>query len=249
VVEFRAAADRDLRDILDGDLDVMVTREAGVVRYAAGRGDWRVVPLPWDRLYVLASPVRIRTGTGSRLDADAQAALARDAVRDDARAPERPGGSWWTIQCASETLPPTAGTVRPAPAPGPSAVLAPVGDRVAADLVARLVARADDELADLLGERQAAVRAGALDATGFAGRFAAGQAAAFVLPLPARPLDRCRAAADLRTRAPWLAESGSVSADALVPLVETRAYLLLREAPDVTLEHEAEVRLVPGRRR
>jgi len=244
VVEFRAAAHRDPRDMLDGDVDVMITREAGVMRYAAGRGDWRVVPLPWDRVYVLASPVRIRSGTSSRLDADAQAALARDAVRDEARAPERADAGWWAIRCANDVPEPAAGAARPAA--GSSAVVAPAGDRVAGDLVARLVARADHELTDLLGARPAGTRAAAPEAAEFATQFAAGQAAAFVLPLPARPLDRCRAAADLRTRAPWLAASGSVVADALVPLVETRAYLLLRQAPAVTLGHDAEVRVVPG---
>jgi len=246
VVEFRAAGNPDPRDILDGAVDVLVTREAGVVRYAAGRGDWRVVPLPWDRVYVLASPVRIRSGTGTQLDSAVQAALARDAVRDDARAPE-PGRPWWAMPCDSEALEPAGGIARPAPARS-STLIASADDQVASDLVARLVARADDELADLLGEQGDAVRGAILTWTDYAARLAAGDAVGFVVPLPARPLDRCRAAADLRAAAPWLVVAGTAAADVLAPLVETRGHLLLRDAPGIALDHDAGVRLVPNRR-
>ncbi len=246
VVEFRAVSTPDPRDVLDRDVDVMVTREAGVVRYAAGRGDWRVVPLPWDRVYVLASPVRIRSGTGTQLDSAVQAALARDAVRDDARAPQ-PGRPWWAMPCDSGALEPAGGIARPAPARS-STLIAPADDQVAADLVARLVARADDELADLLGEQGDAVRGAILAWTDYAARLAAGDAVGFVVPLPARPLDRCRAAADLRAAAPWLVVAGTAAADVLAPLVETRGHLLLRDAPGIALDHDAGVRLVPNRR-
>jgi hypothetical protein len=244
-VEFRVARAPDPRDVLDQPVDIMVTRDAGVVRYAAGAGDWRVTPLPWDRVYVLASAVRIRSGTTVQLTPDDQAALARDAVRDDARAPGT-ARSWWATSCQAEAEEPTA-----TGSPGPDRrglVIAPADDRVAADLVARLVARADAELADLLGERGAAVRAGAADRSEYAARLAAGDAGAYVIPLPASPLDPCRAAATLRALAPWLAPTGAVAAEALAPLVETRAHLLLRDGPMVGLDHDGGVRLVPERR-
>jgi hypothetical protein len=242
VVEFRTAVTTDPRDVLDEPAGIIVTRNAGAVRYAAGRGDWRVIPLPWDRLYVLASPLRLRSGTSAPLDSSTQTSWARDAVRDDARAPE-PNPWWADARCPPDVI----GLIsRPDPIarlPFP-ALIAPADDRVASDLVARLVARADAELTDLLGSRPDGLRAGLVGRTDYAAHLATGRAPAFVVPLPARPLDACRAAAALRAGVPWL---GALSATALAPLVETRAHLLLRAAPVAHLDHDGGVRFVPGR--
>lgn len=244
VVEFRGAAASESRDVLDQTADVVVTRDAGAVRYAVGRGDWRDVPLPWDRVYLLASPVRLRSGTTAQLDSAALAALARDAVRDDARPPE-PHRWWADPPCAPDLAGPTT-DARAAGVPFAS-VLAPADDRVATDLVARLVARPDAELGRLLGTDAGGLRAGPLDPADFAAQLTAGHAPAFVLALPRRPLDGCRASAHLRARAPWLRAPEARWADALAPLVETRAHLLLRRVAAVELDRDGAVRLVPRR--
>jgi hypothetical protein len=245
LLEFRTAVAADPRDVLDQAADVIVTRDAGSVRYAAGRGDWRVVPLPWDRVYVLASPLRVRSGVTVRLDSAAQTSLARDAVRDDARAPA-PDPWWADSRCPPDALAPAS---RPDPnARGPfTAVILPAGDRVAGDLVARLVARADAELADLMGSRSRGLRAGPAGPADFAAQLATGHAPAYVFPLPRHPLDPCRATAELRASVPWLDAQGGWSGDALVPLVETRAHLLVRDAPVAYLDQDGGVRLVPVR--
>jgi len=245
LLEFRTAVAADPRDVLDQPADVIVTRDAGTVRYAAGRGDWRVVPLPWDRVYVLASPLRVRSGVTVQLDSAAQVSLARDAVRDDARVPEQ--DAWWAdSRCPPDVLAPAA---RPDPmAQAPStAVILPAGDRVAGDLVARLVARADAELADLLGSRPRGLRAGPAGPADYAAALAAGHASAFVVPLPRHPLDACRAAVELRASAPWLHADGVWAGDALAALIETRAHLLVRDVPVAHLERDGGVRLVPVR--
>jgi len=241
-LEFRTGAG-DPRDVLDQATDVAVTRDAGAVRYAEGRGDWRTVPLPWDRVYGLAAPVRSRSGTTTQLDAVTQGALARDAVRDDARAPE-PNPWWADPRCPPET--PGVADSAEAPPAHPSVVV-PDGDRVATDLVSRLVARSDAELADLLGVRPGPLRAEPLPQAPYHRRLAAGDAVAFVILLPGDPLDRCRAAAELRASARWLHQLGAWSANALAPLVETRAHMLLRGNTAAQLDGDGGVRLVPGR--
>src|SRR5690606_3343963 len=97
--EFRAGG-ADARNALDAGVDVLVTRAPEAADYAAGSGAFLVLPLLWDRAYVLAAP-----GAGARDPAFRAAAkgggehlprfvlppaapleaLARDAVRADAR--------------------------------------------------------------------------------------------------------------------------------------------------------------------
>jgi len=73
-----------------------------------------------------------------------------------------------------------------------------------------------------------------------------GAALAFVVALPAQPLDPCRAIARLATAAPWLRDAtGGIPAAALAPLVETRGVLLLRGTPHAYTEADGGVRLLP----
>lgn len=240
VLEFRAALGADPRDLLDGDADVLVARDPAVQRYAAGRGDWRVVPLPWDRVAVLLSPARMAPGIATQLERQDRLALARDAVRAEARAPEEP--DWWSAgSCGG---PPAA-----APPSGPFAprVVFPRDDAVARDLADRLVARADVELAALVGATTPlAPRTAGVDSAAFAAALAAGRDLAFVVALPSAPPDPCRAAAALRLRAPWLAgPDGTLPPNALVPLVETRSSLLLRGPVFIQTDRDGGVRLTP----
>jgi hypothetical protein len=73
----------DARDALDQDIGVLVTRDRPVEAYAAAHTGLAVVPLSWDRTYLLVVPRGRQTpdsaGTSIR------AALAADALRADAR--------------------------------------------------------------------------------------------------------------------------------------------------------------------
>lgn len=73
----------DARDLLDGGVDLLITRDRALRDYAATLKDFTVVALPWDRTYVYVTP----EAGGTRLDGLEQ------AVRAEARRPE--GGFWW----------------------------------------------------------------------------------------------------------------------------------------------------------
>jgi hypothetical protein len=245
VLLFRHGSGSDPRDFIDSGADVLPTREGGVLRYAAARPGWRVVPLVWDRLYALLSPARVSATVTAELDADTRAAFARDAVREEARPAEAPpdGREWWE----------TAGCDVATPGGTDAGVAEQVrvafsrDDPVARDLAARLVARADVELALLVGDLPASrPRAAPLGLTTYRAQLAAGAGLAFVAALPLRPLDHCRAIADLLASAPWLAgTSGAVAHGAVAPLVETRGYLLLRTGIAARLDGDGGARLVP----
>jgi hypothetical protein len=126
----------DVRDLLDSGVDLLVTRDLGLVEYAAGHRDLRIFPLPWSRTYVLvqpstADPLRVA------LNADSvRESLARDAVKADAR----PASGRETAACRSR-------------APVPAALPAPrivylAADSVARGLAERIVAL-DSQDADL----------------------------------------------------------------------------------------------------
>jgi len=237
-LEFRRSHTTDPRDLIDRDLDVLVTRDPAVRRYAEGRIGWTPVPLAWDRVYGLVSPARTRDTPVTQLDEASHTALARDAVRADARVPE--SDAWW----AERVCPPhrpialVASPLR--------RVAFPRDDPVARDLADRLVARADAELTALTGISSAGTRSIALDPTTWSATLRSGTELALVLSLPRRPLDPCRAIGVLVARAPWLAgPDGRVSAATVVPLVETRASALLRHGMGAQLDGDGGIRLVP----
>jgi hypothetical protein len=83
-VEFRTVVG-DPRNALDAGVDLLVTRDPATLEYAAASGGYRSAPLPWDRVYLLLAPGdpwqgRIVAPTDGELEA-----LARDAVRVQAR--------------------------------------------------------------------------------------------------------------------------------------------------------------------
>ncbi len=122
------ATPRDLRDAVDAGADIVVTDDPATLAYVAGRTGVTSLPLPWTREYGLVL-TSANDSTAAGLTPAFKEALARDAVRIDARA---------------ATAAP-AGCVVPTPAPSHSAhpgarVAYPAGDRTAADLAARLAA-------------------------------------------------------------------------------------------------------------
>lgn len=126
----RRAAGSDPRDLLDSGADLLVTDNPTALAYARQRSELTVVPLPWDRHYLLAVPAA--GPETAPLSPGEQAALARDAVRVEARPAERPScdrpGSG---QSAAGELAARSARAR---------IVYPRGDSVARDLAARLVA-------------------------------------------------------------------------------------------------------------
>jgi hypothetical protein len=75
--------DADARDVIDRGTDVVVTRDRPAAAYARARPGLVVVPLAWDRTYVLV--VHGLPAVPDSEMAPLRAALAADAIRADAR--------------------------------------------------------------------------------------------------------------------------------------------------------------------
>jgi hypothetical protein len=126
----RRTAGSDPRDLLDGGADLLVTDDPTALAYARQRNELTVVSLPWDRHYLFAVPAG--AGGAAPLSPEGQAALARDAVRVEARPAE-------LVRCDRATPEPSpSGTV--AAHSAPIRIVYPRGDPVARDLAARLLA-------------------------------------------------------------------------------------------------------------
>jgi hypothetical protein len=251
VVRFRASDGSDVRDHLDRDVDLLVTANPRALAYAASRPGLIVRPLPWDRTYVLMSRVRMESEIemDSGLPPAVRSALARDAVRAPSRGSETP--YWWqdVAECQLP-LPRVFPPVRPLTA---NRIVYDETDPVARDIAQRMVALLDGALVDgqpfdargLFGnasDRRRRFTAVGMDPERFAREIAAGHERAFVTAVARRSVDACGAVASLVKRMPWLAadvargEAGQPSARAdrlgldriLVPLVDTRAHLVVR---------------------
>src|SRR5262249_46477804 len=81
----------DPRDLLDRDIDLLLTRNPVALDYAATLPQFQSVPLPWQRTHVLLTPGRSRPSPS--LSPEARQVLADDAVRGEARGAQEP--FWW----------------------------------------------------------------------------------------------------------------------------------------------------------
>ena len=204
VLRFRALRSGDARDALDAGADVVLSDDAATDGYARTRGDLEVRPLPWERTYALIAP----DGAWPHVDRDA---LARDAVRADARAAgELPRDE---LACAGGAGPAVPRPRSPRPTGRARRIVYPRGDATARDLADRLVALAESTL----------VAAG-LSRDAFAAELRSGAAAGYVISLARASLDFCGETEALRRRAPWLAIG------AVVPLVDVRRRVVVRDA-------------------
>ena len=239
---------RNARDRIDAGDDIIITDDPAAIAYARARPELVVVPLPWDRLYVLASPRHV-DGAGSPSSSAAaagRAALARDAMRGDARAAESP---WWFA--AAESCPgasPSAPTA--APSTGGRIVFHSMdtGARAIAERLAALAeiggGNADAGLGALAPELLAngkRVTAVGLMAGGFDATLRQGDDLAYVIDVPAHSLTPCADLAALREAIPWL----GADARALVPLVEARDHAILRrDRVSIVIDWNGAVRVI-----
>jgi hypothetical protein len=235
----------DARDVLRGGYDVLVTSDQSAVDYAAPQPSYVAIPLPWDRSYVLFSTTRVRElrtgGTPDPLPSNLLEALARDAVRSDARGHESP--AWWDdLAACGETSPMPGGLPRVPPGAyrtsGPKRIVYPAADPVARGLANRIVALASEgaaasqEAASLiaavpgLAEAETQLLTAGLSGDGLEASLRYGEEFAYIVPLPHIVLDPCFAARKLASRVEWLAPRLRHLAAALVPLVETRRHVV-----------------------
>ncbi len=251
-IAFQSFADADPRDLLDSGADVLVTGDPAALDYAAARGDFASAPLAWDRSYVLLSTTRVRAlvaaagateGVIEPLPADLLEQLAGDAVRGDARAHLPP--AWWEDPACGPVRLRVGGELPPIPPgayqiSGPRRIVYERGDGVARDLAERLVAIAS-LAARPSGPAQALARAlpGLLEAGrpllavglepgDFDAALAGGTEFAFVLGLPRQVYDPCAGLWGLAARVQWLEFHWLEPGDVVLPLVDTRRYVITR---------------------
>ncbi len=236
-VVFRLTAG-DPRNAVDAGVDLLVTRDPATLDYAAAGGGYQRAPLPWDRAYLLLVPGRVSGRDHGGPTPAALRALARDAVRVEARPAEAPPGGM-------EACPPVGAPADPGFAPGgpgpglvsvsggtsagQRAVVFPGDDATAAGLAQRLVALArtpetEPWVAATLAASGAPISARGLPGDAFGQALERGDAAAFILPVQrTTATSPCGLFSEARRRAPWLRTAGTV------PLVETRRTVLFRE--------------------
>ena len=170
-------AGSDPRDLIDRNVDVLLTEDVSVLEYAANQETFDVVPLPWTRTYVFAGPAPVASDEvrafGER--------LADVAVRGDVRAAELPFLLEYS-SCVEQSAPAGAEPSRPQ-------IVYPSEHPIARDLAERLVALAGTGGA--FG-RVVGLRAIGLDAAAFAAALAARRDFGYVLDLPRRDLDCTR---------------------------------------------------------
>jgi hypothetical protein len=245
VIQFVETSAYDARDLLEGVIDVMITADPSVVEYASSRSRLTTFALAWDHTYVLLSTSRVqelRRGSSlGSVSSDFLDALARDAVRGDARGYRSP--SWWEDVDDCGELSETIDGLPPVPkgayaSSGVRRILYDSDDPIARDVAERLVALA---ASDPSVSHEAAVIASAVPGltsgaprltaegltSGELGRsLFAGDDFAYVIAIPRRPPDACYEVRKLLNRAPWLANLEVDFDDALIPLVDTRLHVI-----------------------
>ena len=226
-IEILVSPGRDPRDLLDGDVDVMVTSQRSAIDYAEAMLEFSSVPLPWTKTYVLASPAfspgKVPTDPREWVD------QLRDAVRSENRVSAPP--FWWqeTTGCGLVDAPVRVGLDVRFPR-----IVTSSGDETASDIAARLVALAQSPpvgppesgamasvLAPLVDLRSTLVVA-VLPPDDFHAALAAGRDVAYVLELSSQEYHPCGALVGLRAVAPW------IDVQSIVPLLDTRARAIVR---------------------
>ncbi|MGH7568431.1 MAG: ABC transporter substrate-binding protein [Gemmatimonadales bacterium] len=211
----RSASAADPRDLLDAGTDALLTDDPAVLDYAAPRPALVSLPLPWSGTYALVTSRETALAAAESRDA-----LARDAVRGEARGAQPP--FWWTEDGLRSCSAGPATAVSDAAA-GASRIVYPRGDRLARDLAGRLVAlAAAGRLWRSPPPATPRVAAVGLATREFDEALARGDELGYVLALPRQVYDPCR---EIRARG-----LDPRRAAALVPLVDTRRRLLVRRS-------------------
>ena len=201
-IALRSATEAQARDLIDAGVDLVLTDSPALAAYAATQPDAMSIPLGWDRTWVVVTPRQAALGLDS--SAVFRSGLARDVVRANARPAQGP--YWWSDLTVCG-MPPeaSASTSRGS---------------------ARVAYSRDEPVARALAERLVALAGGGTTAVGlapdvFASALKGRTELAYVMPLPRRSLDHCRAVGDLLAATPWLSRMPDVHG-VITPLIDTR---------------------------
>ena len=239
----------DSRDLLEGQADVLITRDPDVIEYASARPHLETIPLPWLRTYVLLSTTRvleIRLGDSpAGLDRQFMDDLARDAVHGIARGHE--ATDWWTKINWCAAMAEGAGWnefsapyIHVPNSDGSRRIVFDENDPVARGIAERIVAlsaagpgssHAEAKLAAAvpeLAEGTVGLSAAGITKTELAVSLKDGDDFAYIIWLPLHPSDPCNGIMQLVNRVNWLSHLGDDFAGALLPLVDTRSCAIVR---------------------
>ena len=223
-IRFVVLPTRDGRDLLDQGVDLMITRERAALTYAGTLSQYDSIPLPWSRSYVFLSRT---SGPATGLVLPLRQKLAEDAVPGEAQGSTYDFPSAWDGCAINPVLP-----ASPAPPPGTSQsrrIVYDQSDPVARALAERIVVLASTrstENAPLVaalvpGDRSRTLQTAALPGAVLPPALMRGDDAGYVIAL--ERFNGCADVAALREQAAWLTR------DNLVPLVDTRARVLVRK--------------------
>ena len=231
----------DARDLVDAGVDLLLTDDPALASYAAARAAGASLPLGWDRTWVLVAPSPpsppsppMHPESVVTRTAALREALARNAVRAEARGAEWPGWFRDVPACAPRIA-------RRPPARTSSRVTVSRGEPIARGLAERLVALAaggsgagqDSSLAILAPQLHALgarLTTGAVEPNDFASMLRDGGDVGYVMAVPRRSLAPCVAAEQLGTMVPWLVAdtAGLRLAAHVAPLIDTRLRAVVR---------------------
>jgi len=190
VLRFHAGWAGDPRELLDAGEDLLVTDDPVVLAYAATLSAVEALPMPWDRTYALLAQASPSEPDAQGAERAMREALARDAVRAEARGSDPRASARPAPECEEIAAPVALEFDAGLPAPPPSASVArivyPREDRTARELAERLAALAGAQPGPTLPAwvtRLPRVVEG-LPGDGFAEALRRRSEAAFVLPLP-----------------------------------------------------------------
>jgi len=221
-VQFLVAPSRDLRDLLDDGVDLLLTRDPRTVEYAATLPQFASIPLAWQRTKVLLTPGRSRTLRS--LSAEERESLAHDAVQGAARGAVEP--FWWQSLSNCEI----AYSPKRDQSPASVRIVYDAADGAARDLAERFVGlRTYQSTTGLTGEALASARR-------------RGDDAAYIMSLDSRPLDPCREMQALVDEIGWI-DPGTI-----VPLADTRLEAIVRRGRSgVIVDWDGGLLFVDGR--
>jgi hypothetical protein len=242
----------DGRDALDRGVDLMLTADPSVARYAMERKDLAVYPLPPQRSYAVVSSRQLAPDDSLN---GALAALRVSLAEEVVGVPARPVSTpWWLSEVAPCAL--TAGAASAAARGALRHVAYREDDPVARAIAERLVSlssRDDDSVAKRLmgpldGGATDPVAAEAMHTDDFARALRDRTRVAYVVSLPARPVARCSAVASVARAIPWVVLDGTVDRGFVTPLVDAGAWAIVRRgAVGITVDWDGTPRLIFSR--
>ncbi|PYS54761.1 MAG: hypothetical protein DMG13_06880 [Acidobacteria bacterium] len=230
-VRFVLARNRDVRDLLDQGVDLLLTRDERALDYGATLPQFVSLPLAWQRTRVLLTPGR----TARSLSTEERQSLADDAVQGPARGAAGPFWWQWLPECEIANSP------KRDPSPSSTGRIVYDGsDSAARELAERLVALARTSGTSANRPYQSA---SGLTGDALVQARRRGADAAYIISLDTRPLDPCREMQALVDNAGW------IDPETIIPLVDTRLEAIVRRGRSgVTVDGDGGLLLgVPGR--